>query len=88
MEFHRSALKHGIAAEDALCAAKHYACVADLDEENPARDFRLGFDSAVDRLNLSCLLRQWQRAADSCDEGARSVRGLDCVTGASGCRAG
>lgn len=44
MEVHRSALKHGIAASDASYAAEHWVYVAELDEENPAREFRLGFD--------------------------------------------
>ena len=55
MEVHRSALKHGIAAEDALYAAEHYVYVADLDEEDPARDLRLGFDSAGRLLELVVL---------------------------------
>lgn len=55
MEVHRSALKHGIAAEDALYAAGHWVYVANLDEENPARDFRLGFDSAGRLLELVVL---------------------------------
>jgi hypothetical protein len=52
---HRSALKHGIAAQDALFAAEHYVYIADLDEENPGRDFRLGFDSAGRLLELVVL---------------------------------
>lgn len=55
MRVHRSALKHGIAAEDALFAAEHYVYIADLDEENPGRDFRLGFDSAGRLLELVVL---------------------------------
>ncbi len=55
MEVHPSALKHGIAAEDALYAAEHCVYVADLDEENPARQFRLGFDSAGRLLELVVL---------------------------------
>ena len=54
MEVHRSALKHGIAAVDALYAAEHYVYIADLDEENRGRDFRLGFDSAGRLPSLSC----------------------------------
>lgn len=55
MEVHRSALKHGIAAEDALYAAAHYVYIADLDEENPVRQFRLGFDSVGRLLELVVL---------------------------------
>jgi hypothetical protein len=49
---HRSALKHGVTAKDALYAAEHYLYVADLDDENPIREFRLGFDTAGRLLEL------------------------------------
>ena len=52
MRVHRSALKHGVTAEDALYAAEHYLYVADLDDENPMREFRLGFDTAGRLLEL------------------------------------
>ena len=55
MEVHRSALKHGIAASDASYAAEHWVYVAELDEENPARDFRLGFDGVGRLLELVVL---------------------------------
>jgi len=41
VEVHRSALKHGIAAPDAYYPAEHWVYVAELDEEKPAREFRL-----------------------------------------------
>ncbi|MFN8129403.1 MAG: hypothetical protein U0R28_11435 [Candidatus Nanopelagicales bacterium] len=46
MKVHDSARKHGIAAEDALHAAEHAAFVANLEDDSPARQLRLGFDSA------------------------------------------
>ena len=46
MKVHRSALKHAISETDGLYAAEHAVFAADLDEENPAREFRLGFDTA------------------------------------------
>jgi hypothetical protein len=49
---HRSALRHGVTAEDGLYAAEHYVYVADLDDENPMREFRLGFDTAGRLLEL------------------------------------
>ncbi|MDV2477308.1 toxin [Rhodococcus zopfii] len=44
MKAHRSALKHGIGEDDGIYAAEHHVYVADLDDDNPAREFRLGFD--------------------------------------------
>jgi FAD/FMN-containing dehydrogenase len=41
---HRSALKHGISAESGIYAAKHHVYIAELDDDNPARELRLGFD--------------------------------------------
>jgi len=55
VEVHRSALKHGIAASDASYAAEHGVYVAVLDEENPAREFRLGFDRLGRLLELVVL---------------------------------
>jgi hypothetical protein len=55
VQVHPSALKRGIAAEDALHAAEHFAYVADLDEEHPLRQFRLGFDSEGRLLELVVL---------------------------------
>ena len=55
MEVHRSALKHGIAASDASYGAEHWVYAAELDEENPARDFTLGFDRGGRLLELIVL---------------------------------
>lgn len=44
MKAHKSALKHGISEDDGLYAAGRHVYVADLDDDNPAREFRLGFD--------------------------------------------
>jgi hypothetical protein len=52
VQVHRSALKHGVTAEDGLYAAEHDVYVADLDDENPMREFRLGFDTAGRLLEL------------------------------------
>jgi hypothetical protein len=41
---HRSALKHGISEEAGIYAAERHVYTADLDDDNPAREFRLGFD--------------------------------------------
>ena len=46
MKVHHSALKHGVAPEDAIHAAEHPVFIADLDEDSPARQLRLGFDTA------------------------------------------
>lgn len=45
MRVHASALKHGIPAEDALRAADLALWVEDLDDDSPARQLRLGFDT-------------------------------------------
>jgi len=43
---HNSALKHGIDPADAVHAAERAVFLADLDEDSPARQLRLGFDSS------------------------------------------
>jgi hypothetical protein len=45
MMIHRSALKHGLAREDVLQAAVWALWIEDLDDESPARQLRLGFDT-------------------------------------------
>lgn len=45
MRVYPSALKHGIDPEDAIQAATWATWVEDLDDENPARQLRLGFDT-------------------------------------------
>ena len=55
MEVHPSALKHGIDAESAATAATQPVYVALLDDESPARQFRLGFDQAGRLLELVVL---------------------------------
>jgi hypothetical protein len=42
---HQSALKHGISAEDAQLVASEPIWVDYLDDDSPARQLRLGFDS-------------------------------------------
>lgn len=57
MEVRRSATKHGIRPEDSVAAATS-ACVfkAPLEEENPQRELRLGFDSSMRLLELVVLI--------------------------------
>lgn len=45
MRVHVSALKHGIDAEDAIQAATWATWVEDLEDDGPARQLRLGFDT-------------------------------------------
>ncbi len=47
MQVHQSALRHGVSAEDGTYAAEHWVYVADLDEESPQRELRLGFDTGI-----------------------------------------
>ncbi len=46
MNVHPSALKHGVDGEDAIRAATHFLVAIDLEEDNPSRQLRLGFDSS------------------------------------------
>ncbi|MDN6357916.1 MAG: toxin [Yaniella sp.] len=55
MNVHRSALKHGISANDAAHGAQQHIYRASLDEEHPSREFRLGFDSSGRLLELVVL---------------------------------
>lgn len=55
MKVNPSALKHGVRAEDALHAATHWAYASEPDEDNPARQFRLGFDTAGRLLEIIVL---------------------------------
>ena len=45
MRVHDSALKHGILPEDAIQAATWALWIEDLDEGDPSRQLRLGFDA-------------------------------------------
>lgn len=45
MNVHDGALKHGVSVEDATQAASWPLWVEDLDDDNPARQLRLGFDT-------------------------------------------
>lgn len=45
MNVHDSALKHGVLAEDAIQAATWAVWIEELDENSPARQLRLGFDT-------------------------------------------
>lgn len=45
MNIHDAALKHGIAPDDIRQAASWPLWVEDLDDDSPARQLRLGFDT-------------------------------------------
>lgn len=45
MRVHHSALKHGVHPSDAINAATWALWVEDLDDDSPARQLRLGFDT-------------------------------------------
>ena len=55
MKAHKSALKHGISEDAGIYAAEQHVYVADLDDDNPARQFRLGFDPSGRLLELVVL---------------------------------
>lgn len=44
MQAYPSALKHVVSAEDGANAAEHSIFAADIDDDNAARQLRLGFD--------------------------------------------
>ena len=46
MKVHDAALKHGVAPQDAILAASQAVWVEELDDDSPARQLRLGFDSS------------------------------------------
>jgi hypothetical protein len=56
VEVHAAALKHGVSAEDGTFAAQHAVYIAYLDDDSPARQLRLGFDSSGRLLELVVLL--------------------------------
>ena len=45
MKVNPSARKHGITDDDALYAAEWALWIEDLDEDNPSRQLRVGFDT-------------------------------------------
>lgn len=45
MNVHDAARKHGIAPDDAIHAATWPIWIVDLDDDSPARQLRLGFDT-------------------------------------------
>lgn len=45
MKVHDAALKHGILPDDAIQAATWAVWIEDLDDDSPARQLRLGFDT-------------------------------------------
>lgn len=55
MKAHKSALKHGVSEEDGIYAAEHHVYVAELDDDNPFRELRLGFDPSGRLLELVVL---------------------------------
>lgn len=45
MKVHESALKHGVLPEDAILAATWATWIDEVDDDSPARQLRLGFDT-------------------------------------------
>jgi hypothetical protein len=45
VKVHEAALKHGIPKEDSIHAASWPVWIEDLDDDSPARQLRLGFDT-------------------------------------------
>ena len=56
MKVHHSALKHGVHPSDAINAATWALWVEDLDDDSPARQLRLGFDTQGRLLETVVLL--------------------------------
>lgn len=55
MDVHAAALRHGVTVTDSVYAAEHSVYVSALDENSPAREFRLGFDPSGRLLELVVL---------------------------------
>lgn len=55
MKVHASARKHGIADEDAIQAAEWALWIEDLDEGDPSRQLRIGFDTRGRLLEIVAL---------------------------------
>lgn len=53
---HASALKHGIGADDVVVAASSPLFRSALDDENPWRELRLGFDNSGRLLEIVVLI--------------------------------
>lgn len=60
MKVHKSGLKHGISVEDADHAATWSLWIEDLDDDSPARQLRLGFDTRGRMLETVVLLSSEQ----------------------------
>ncbi len=56
MKVSSSARRHGIADDDILYAAEWALWIEDLDEENPSRQLRIGFDTKGRLLELVVLV--------------------------------
>jgi hypothetical protein len=56
VEVHRSARKHGISDDDILAAAHDYLIAYTIDDDQPARELRLGFDTRGRLLELVVLM--------------------------------
>lgn len=55
MKVHASALKHGVDPDDSIQAATWPLWVEDVDDDSPARQLRLGFDTGGRLLELVVL---------------------------------
>ena len=56
MDVHRSARKHGIDDNDIRHAAQQYLIAYTMDDDQPARELRLGFDTRGRFLEIVVLL--------------------------------
>ena len=56
MKVHPAALKHGIPTEDAVQAAEWPLWIEPLDDDSPARELRLGFDTTARLLETVVLV--------------------------------
>ena len=56
MDVHGSARKHGIDDEDIRAAAEQYLIAYSIDDDQPARELRLGFDTRGRLLEIVVLM--------------------------------
>jgi hypothetical protein len=56
VEIHRSARKHGVSDDNITHGASNYLIAYPIDDDEPARELRLGFDTAGRLLEIVVLL--------------------------------
>lgn len=88
MKVHGSARKHGIDPKDAIHAAEHAVFVSDLEDDSPARQHRLRFDTGTVRGFVTHRRRSGPRLAARLECGPSAMSGGGSVRAVHGDREG